>query len=470
MAEIFDNTVFAPGNWASGGADELGVWAGGTAGTGTAVLTGTLTRVGDDATAVIGGQTVTLRAYSDLPDGVLFTTTDFATFYAFLATPFAAGATYPLSYTVAGQSDLACFLAGTRIATPRGEVPVERLRPGMRVVTVGQGVRRVRWVGQRRIAPAAPRVWPVRIAAHAFAPGRPRRPLLLSPDHAVFAGGALVPAGALVNGASIVRMPMPAVAYWHVELPAHALLLAEGLAAESYLDTGNRGSFDRPDAPRQRRGWARDGCARLLLTPAAQAGVRRRLLARAGSLGHRLTDDPGLVVAAEQTRLPATRRGAVWHVTLPPGTDRVRLISRTAIPAETVPWSVDRRRLGVAVTAVRLDGAGIAPDDPRRATGWHAPEPGLHWTDGDAELLCRPSAAGARRLEIATVPLLRYWLHPPGHHGSVIRLDAARLSAHVTGRLTGRKPGSLFQFSGSGRPREREEQHDHRRHSETQGL
>jgi hypothetical protein len=233
MAEIFDNTVFAPGNWASGGADELGVWAGGTAGAGTATLTGTLTRAGDDATAVIGGQTLTLRAYSDLPDGVLFTTLDFSTFYAFLTAPFAAGATYPLSYTVAGQSELACFVAGTRLATLRGELPVERLRPGMRVVTVGQGARPVRWVGRRRIAPAGPRAWPVRIAAHAFAPGRPRRPLLLSPDHAVFADGALVPAGALVNGATIARVAMQSVEYWHVELAAHALVLAEGLAAEA---------------------------------------------------------------------------------------------------------------------------------------------------------------------------------------------------------------------------------------------
>ena len=155
MAEVFDNTVFAPGDWASGGADELGAWAGGTAGTGTATLTGTLTRVGDDATAVIGGQTLTLRAYSDLSDGVLFTTPDFSTFYAFLTAPFAAGATYTLSYTVAGQSELACFLAGTRIATPRGDLPVERLRPGMPVMTAGQGPRAVRWVGRRRIAPAA---------------------------------------------------------------------------------------------------------------------------------------------------------------------------------------------------------------------------------------------------------------------------------------------------------------------------
>ena len=31
--------------------------------------------------------------------------------------------------------------------------------------------------------------------------------------------------------------------YYHVELDRHAVLLAEGMPAESYLDTGNRGIF-----------------------------------------------------------------------------------------------------------------------------------------------------------------------------------------------------------------------------------
>ncbi len=36
---------------------------------------------------------------------------------------------------------------------------------------------------------------------------------------------------------------MPGVAYYHIELENHGVLLAEGLPAESYLDTGNRSSF-----------------------------------------------------------------------------------------------------------------------------------------------------------------------------------------------------------------------------------
>ena len=39
------------------------------------------------------------------------------------------------------------------------------------------------------------------------------------------------------------------VTSYHIELDAHDLVLAEGLAAESYLDTGNRGMFDNTATP-----------------------------------------------------------------------------------------------------------------------------------------------------------------------------------------------------------------------------
>jgi Ca2+-binding RTX toxin-like protein len=42
-----------------------------------------------------------------------------------------------------------CFTPGTRIATPRGEVPVEELREGDRAITRDNGLQEVRWVGGR---------------------------------------------------------------------------------------------------------------------------------------------------------------------------------------------------------------------------------------------------------------------------------------------------------------------------------
>ena len=88
----------------------------------------------------------------------------------------------------------------------------------------------------------------MRIAAHAFGPDAPHDDLLLSPDHAVAlsdgSGGAvLVAARYLVNGATVVQECRDSISYYHVELEQHGVLLAEGLATESYLDTGNRDAF-----------------------------------------------------------------------------------------------------------------------------------------------------------------------------------------------------------------------------------
>jgi len=53
----------------------------------------------------------------------------------------------------------------------------------------------------------------------------------------------LIPVKWLINGSSIAQMRCDHVVYHHVELPQHAILLAENLPAESYLDTGDRANF-----------------------------------------------------------------------------------------------------------------------------------------------------------------------------------------------------------------------------------
>jgi Hint domain len=141
---------------------------------------------------------------------------------------------------------LACFAAGARIATPRGDVRVEELRVGDFVLVSANAARHeapIVWIGRRWIdcasRPTPRSVWPVRIAAHAFGPGKPRRALHLSPDHAVFLHGVLIPVRYLVDDGNVTQVPMNEVDYWHVELPNHDVILAEGLAVESYLATGD---------------------------------------------------------------------------------------------------------------------------------------------------------------------------------------------------------------------------------------
>ena len=200
-----------------------------------------------------------------------------------------------------------CMAAGTRVLTATGEVEVEKLRAGDRVVSAFGGTVPVVWLGHRHVDcrrhPRPFDVWPVRIKAGAFGGGRPSRDLLLSPDHAVYVGwdgnatgdgeraapGVLVPVRHLVNGTSIVRQPVNTIEYWHVELPQHDVMLTEGLPTESYLDTGNRSAFEGGGPALQlhpefaRLAWEAQACAPQITHGPILLAIRRRLAIRAAS-------------------------------------------------------------------------------------------------------------------------------------------------------------------------------------------
>ena len=142
-----------------------------------------------------------------------------------------------------------CFCAGTEIETAVGPVAVEALRIGDIVITNEGKTAPVRWIGRRAVAPHFMdplKFMPIRIKAGALAEGVPARDLLLSPDHAVLVDGVLAQAGALVNGSSIVRETTApeSFTYYHIELADHALILAEGAAAETFVDNVDRMGFD----------------------------------------------------------------------------------------------------------------------------------------------------------------------------------------------------------------------------------
>ncbi len=76
------------------------------------------------------------------------------------------------------------------------------------------------------------------------------------------------------------------------------MILAEGLAAESYLDTGNRAAFANGGAVAMAhpdfalKVWAAAACARLVTAGPVRDLVAARLLARAALLGHATTGMP----------------------------------------------------------------------------------------------------------------------------------------------------------------------------------
>ncbi len=331
---------------------------------------------------------------------------------------------------------LPCFAKGTLIATPRGAAAIESLRVGDTVLTAARTEKRIRWFGWRHVDchrhPRPEDVWPVRIEAGAFGDGRPSRALFLSPDPAVFgdgnaaagAPGGRLPVGDLVNGASVAQHPTDRITYWHLELDHHTVILADDLACETYLDTGNRAAFANggptvlmnPDFAF--RVWDTQACAPLVLGGPRLVAARRFLLGRAVALGHVMTDAPDLRVYADDREVAVQTIGRHARIVLPDATETVRLVSRVWVPAEMRAAEHDTRSLGVAIARLWLDRREVSLESPGLGAGWHAPEPDGRWTNGDAWL----TVTGIRELAFHVAMRGTYW-----HRGAFDTSRSARI-------------------------------------------
>ena len=321
--------------------------------------------------------------------------------------------------TLGGQdiflSTVVCFAAGTRILTAHGQVAVEDLAEGDRVVTHTGQAQPITWIGHRRIElalhPRPQLVAPVRIRRDAFGESLPQRDLLVSPDHCLFVDGKLIPAKLLINGMTIVHeLSARSADYYHVELDRHAILLAEGLPTESYLDTGNRAYFANSGLAMvlhpeftvnaALKAWETDACAPLTVQPELVAPIWQGLAERAEALGFvapqpETTRDPALHLLADgRTIRPLSVQAGRYVFALPASSDSVRLLSRAGMPSELCAYVNDWRQLGVAVTRVVVRAqeshAVIPADHPDLTSGWHTVESdgvtSWRWTNGDAEL------------------------------------------------------------------------------------
>ena len=330
--------------------------------------------------------------------------------------------------------DLACFAEGSRIETANGPVAVQDLRVGDRIRTASGALCPMTWIGWRRIDPRRhpdpARVQPIRICRHAFGEDVPCRDLRLSPDHAVWVDGVLVPVRLLANGATIIReTECSAITYYHVELDAHDILLAEQLPTESYLDTGNRAMFEdagplltlHPTFANDQARRLAGSCAPLADDAARIAPIWHRLAGRAVALGHRLparapsTSDPDLrIVAGGRVHMPLHHDGARYRFMLAAGPRAIRLISRSAAPCDAQPWLEDRRQLGIMVRRMTVTCGNeietIPLDHPACGDGWWPVErdaAGMwRWTCGNAGLTL--PARGLAMLEIEATPLIAY--------------------------------------------------------------
>jgi hypothetical protein len=198
-------------------------------------------------TFTIGGQTYTFIGYNS-DNSILIR----------LDNPLGADPYYLLSnddsFTVGQEVTITqeafpyCLLAGSLIATPTGERPVEDIRIGDLVLTADGDAVPVRWVGRQSFITmfAGPAGVPVLISAGALGDNVPSRDLCVSADHAILIDGYLICAQALVNGTTITTMAEPPTQldYYHLELDTHRIILANGTPVESFVDDVSRAGFD----------------------------------------------------------------------------------------------------------------------------------------------------------------------------------------------------------------------------------
>jgi len=299
----------------------------------------------------------------------------------------------PAALAVIDSMFSACYAEGTSILNADGRgVPVEELRVGDAVRTLA-GAARIIWLGRRRMdlrrhnRPDA--VQPILITAGALGGGLPYQDLVVSPDHGMYLGGHLIPAKALSNGFSIRQLNRRKITYYHIELAEHAVIFAEGAAAESYLETGNRGAFENGGAVTLHPDFAQNlreasGCAPFAEAGPAVEAVRQHLLDHANI---QTTSEPGLRISYEN--------GAAC------------IESRTCIPGELTADPRDRRRLGVKIAALEIAGEAIPLTHPLLREGWYDPEPDGRWTNGRA-LIPPDLLRGAESLTLHLTSTLPY--------------------------------------------------------------
>ncbi|GBR60939.1 hypothetical protein AA18889_2543 [Acetobacter senegalensis DSM 18889] len=323
------------------------------------------------------------------------------------------GKTYLNAETV-----VVCFLAGSMIRTSEGDVAVEDIQIGDQLVTFDwkhnkEVTRPVVWVGKahakvRAGLPDDEAGYPVRVLKDAVADGVPYKDMLITAEHCLFFEGKFVPVRMLVNGVSIFYdKSITSYDYYHVETEQHAVIMADGMLTESYLDTGNRRAFRQEGKVATLRGavqsWAEDAGAPLCVDRAFVEPLFHKLEARENSVtGCQMPTEQAVVVADPNLHLvtqagaiirPMRHEGQRYSFMLPANTQSVRIVSRASRPADVIgPFVDDRRQMGVAVADVHFITAKklytiTAHLQAEKPAGWHDTDwTDCAWTNGNAEL------------------------------------------------------------------------------------
>jgi Hint domain len=148
----------------------------------------------------------------------------------------------------------------------------------------------IKWIGRNHFTKAPseawkPRVAPVKVARFALDGQTPHTDLYLSPGHAIYLYGVLIPVEDLVNGRSIIahqHSDAVTLDYYHIELEDHDVVLAERAAAETFAGEDHYG-FDNAEEYERLYGSI-VGPKRNFAPVASYFGRRRELISRVRSV------------------------------------------------------------------------------------------------------------------------------------------------------------------------------------------
>ncbi|MDI2113557.1 Hint domain-containing protein [Commensalibacter nepenthis] len=316
-----------------------------------------------------------------------------------------------------------CFLAGSMIKIPGGEIAVEALSIGDKICTFDwkknkKAIRSICWIGSN-IVVVQPHLsddkagYPVRIHKDAIADGVPYKDLLITAEHCLFFDGKFIPVRMLVNGTSICYdYSITQYTYYHIETKRHSVIWADGMLTESYLDTVNHkgfrqhGQFAILDVNSKVKDWEHDSAAPLMVDRAYVEPLYHQIAQRAFDMGFvkekglSLTTDSDfhLVTDCGESIYPQFDGKDKYIFVLTENICKVYLKSRTSRPCDTIgPFVDDRRQLGLLVgniTLLSFDKENkIQPYEitshltEQNLAGWGVIEPtSCRWTHGNAEL------------------------------------------------------------------------------------
>ncbi|SLN14674.1 hypothetical protein AQS8620_00235 [Aquimixticola soesokkakensis] len=211
---------------------------------GNDIGSGTITVTHINGNAVVAGDTITLATGQDITlnaDGTFTIQADDDIEDINFTYGISDGAGHSDTGMVS-VSTVPCFVAGTRIRTPEGEVAVEDLCAGDIVMTRDDGPQILRWAGSRRVAAKGDHA-PIRILAGTFGA---HGTLMISPQHRVLIADelaevlfgepeVLVAAKDLINDSTVRRIEGGHVTYCHLLFDSHQVVWSQGLATESFL-------------------------------------------------------------------------------------------------------------------------------------------------------------------------------------------------------------------------------------------